>query len=325
MLRIHLAPDDLARITIAPRPAPLQELNTALLTMSRRDGDLLHGSWRRRAMRALPAAAVPFADLVPAGSAPSFLDVTADSLRGTLDQLRSTPVELVAAELERVYAPARRPAPGWIHDLRRGRPDAWRLLHHAQHAAFRAVLGPVWSQVQDLHRAEFVRRAVQLAEGGTGALLVGLVPGSRLHGGVWELPGRPREIHPGGRGLLLLPTFHWFGEPLPSDLPDRPVTVTYPAGPGLPPQPDGSTGPDALAKVIGGTRTELLRLLAEEHTTTGLARCLRVSAATVSAHTSALRGAGLIATSRAGKAVLHRRTALGDLLLAATPPDPSAW
>ncbi|WP_052443350.1 hypothetical protein [Streptacidiphilus neutrinimicus] len=46
-----------------------------------------------------------------------------------------------------------------------------------------------------------------------------------------------------------------------------------------------------------------------------LARPLGVSAATVSAQTAALRGARLIATARAGKAVLHRRTALGGLLL----------
>ncbi|MDR3084174.1 MAG: helix-turn-helix domain-containing protein [Streptomyces sp.] len=59
----------------------------------------------------------------------------------------------------------------------------------------------------------------------------------------------------------------------------------------------------------------MLHLPVEERTTTEFARQLRVSAATVSAHTAALRGAGLISTSRAGKAVLHRRGALGSLLL----------
>ncbi|WP_341865502.1 hypothetical protein [Kitasatospora cheerisanensis] len=112
---------------------------------------------------------------------------------------------------------------------RRGR--ARRLLSRAQRAAFDALLGPVWGQVQDLHHAEFVRRAVQLAETGAGPLLAGLLPGARLDGGTWELPGRAREIGLGGRGLLLLPTFHWSGGPLLSDLPDRPVVVTYPAGP----------------------------------------------------------------------------------------------
>ncbi|MER7766810.1 winged helix-turn-helix domain-containing protein [Kitasatospora sp. NPDC096140] len=315
MLRIRFTPDDLARVTLAPRPAPLQELNVALTMMCRRDGDLLHGAWRRRALRALPNVTLPLADLVPAGLAPSFLDVPADSLPDALEQVRSVPPELVGAQLERVYAPVRTPAPAWIHDLHRGDAEAWSLVQRAQQTAFQVLLGPVWAQVQDLHHAEFVRRAVQLAEGGVGAVLAGLLPGARLRDGVWEIPGGPREIHLGGRGLLLLPTFHWTGGPLLSDLPDRPVVVTYPAGAGLPPQPDGSAGPEALARVIGNTRAELLHLLAEERTTTELARRLGVSAATVSAHTAALRGAGLISTARAGKAVLHRRTALGSLLL----------
>ncbi|MCB5179696.1 winged helix-turn-helix domain-containing protein [Streptomyces antimicrobicus] len=318
-IRIHLTPQDVARVGVAPRPAPLQELNVALAMMCRRDGDLLHGPWRRRALRALPGAAHPLADLVPAGRAPGFLDVTADSVPAALEQVRATPAEVVAAELERVHAPARTPVPAWVQGLRRGDARAWQVVHRAQLAAFEALLAPVWGQVQDLHRGEFVRRAVELAEGGVGALLSGLLPGARLHGGVWELPGPPREVRPGGRGLLLLPTFHWSGGPLLSDLPGRPVVVTYPAGPGLPPRPDGATGPQALAKVVGGTRAELLRLLTEARTTTELARRLRVSAPTVSAHAAALRGAGLLSTERAGKAVLHRRTALGSLLLGQGP------
>lgn len=315
MLRIHFTPDDFTRVSLAPRPAPLQELNVALTMMCRRDGDLLYGPWRRRALRALPKAVEPLADLVPAGRAPAFLDVLEDSLPEALEQTRAARPESVGAELERVYAPVPTPAPAWIRDLHRGDADGWRTIRRAQHAAFETLLGPVWAQVQDLHHAEFVRRAVQLAQGGVGSLLAELVPGARLNGRVWELPGVPRDIHLRGRGLLLLPSFHWSGMPLPADLTDRPVAVTYPAGPGFPPQPGGVAGPPALAKVIGNTRTELLRLLTEEHTTTELARRLRVSAATVSAHTAALRGAGLISTERAGKAVLHRRTALGSLLL----------
>ena len=322
MLRIHFTPDDFIRVSLAPRPAPLQELNVALTMMCRQDGELLHGPWRRSMLRSLPRAVLPLADLVPAGQAPSFLDVLADSLPDALEQVRAVPAGVVSAELERVYAPAPTPAPMWIRDLRRGGPEGRRLIHRAQHVAFDVLLGPVWAQVRDLHHAEFLRRAVQLAEGGVGSLLAGLLPGARLDGSVWEIPGGPREVRLGGRGLLLLPTFHWSGGPLLSDLPNRPVALTYPAGPGFPPRPDGSVGPEALVKVIGSTRAELLRLLAEEHTTTELARRLRVSAATVSAHTASLRGAGLISTARAGKAVLHRRTVLGSLLLRQSNVDP---
>ncbi|KOG64930.1 regulator, partial [Streptomyces varsoviensis] len=78
---------------------------------------------------------------------------------------------------------------------------------------------------------------------------------------------------------------------------------------------DPSDAEGALAGVLGRTRLDALLVLAEEHTTTGLARRLDVSNATASAHAAALRGAGLVTTVRAGRAVLHRRTALGSLLV----------
>ncbi|WP_344418995.1 helix-turn-helix domain-containing protein [Streptomyces lavendulocolor] len=113
----------------------------------------------------------------------------------------------------------------------------------------------------------------------------------------------------------------------PADLPlDRPAparrTARTPARPDLSgrlrpaARTAGGTGTaDALAGVIGRTRLEALLALAEEHTTRGLARRLRVSEATASAHTAALRAAGLVASERAGRSVLHRRTALGGLLV----------
>ncbi|WP_159393305.1 ArsR/SmtB family transcription factor, partial [Streptomyces rimosus] len=71
---------------------------------------------------------------------------------------------------------------------------------------------------------------------------------------------------------------------------------------------------DPLTAALGPTRTQLLRLLTTPHTTTALARILNVSAPTISAHTTALRAAGLLTTTRAGRSVIHERTALGTLL-----------
>lgn len=232
--------------------------------------------------------------------------------------MEAAPAELVRTELERVYAG--RPSPRWIRELHAGEAGARHVLRRAQRAAFETVVAPVWPQVQDLHRAEFTRHAVTVAEHGVGAALPALVPGTRLRDGVWEWAAPDtREIWPAGRGLVLLPTFHWTGRPLVQDLPDRPVVVTYAAGPGLPLTPDAAPGTDeSLATVLGRTRLELLRALTDAHTTTALARRLGVSNATASAHASALRGAGLITTERAGRAVEHRRTALGALLVGAT-------
>ncbi|MFD7611839.1 ArsR/SmtB family transcription factor [Streptomyces sp. NPDC059828] len=322
MLRIHFTAADFARVRFAPRPAPLQELNSALMKLclpaSGGADELLFGRWRRRLFAALPAAAGALGELVPAGVAPVFLDILSDDLTDGLDAARATPAELVRTETERVYARHPAPPPPWIRDLRRGDPRAWRLLHRAQRAAFETALAPTWSRVQDLHQEEFTRHAVVTAAHGVGHALTALVPGSRLDGDIWELPSpTARDLPLDGRGLLLLPTFHWTGHPLIATPPDgATVALTYAAGPGLPLTPDTTgTGVEPLAGVIGRTRAEMLLVLADEHTTSALARRLRVGNATASAHAGALRAAGLIATTRAGRAVLHRRTAMGTLLV----------
>ncbi|MEV8624506.1 winged helix-turn-helix domain-containing protein [Streptomyces sp. NBC_01268] len=322
MLRIHFTADDVAGVRFAARPAPLQELHAALTTAVAPRGAPLFGPWRGRVLRALPAASEPLADLVPAGRPPTFLDlgVEGDTLADGFARIRSTSPDTVRSELERVYGAA--PAPGWVRGLHAGEEAAWRTVRRAQHAAYETVLAPVWSVVQDLHRDEFTRHALAVAAHGVAAALVVLAPGSRFHEGVWEWPGaQERDVRLAGRGLVLLPTFHHPAGPLLRDLPGRPVVLTYPAGPGRPPVPEGPAPHDgSLAPVLGRTRAELLRLLAAPHTTTDLARALRVSNATASAHAAALRGAGLVTTRRTGRSVTHERTPLGTLLAVGTGP-----
>ncbi|MGW8765568.1 ArsR/SmtB family transcription factor [Streptomyces sp. NPDC055815] len=311
MLRIHFTAEDFTRVRFAPRPAPVPELHAALMMLGAPHESLLFGRWRGRLLRALPGAAEPLADLVPGGVAPYFLDVLGETREEGLTLIRSARPEFVRSELERVYA-GRGAAPPWIRDLHAGSPEAWRVLERAQRAAYETVLAPVWPLVQDLHRAEFTRHALAVAEGGLGAALDALSPG--LRDGVWEWPGAPRDVHLAGRGLILLPTFHWRGGALVQDVPDSPVVLTYPAGGGLPPAPPGAPGEDALAGVLGRTRAELLRALTSPRTTTELARRLGVSNATASAHAQALRAAGLLTTTRTGRSVHHAPTPLGDLL-----------
>ncbi|MFD7668047.1 ArsR/SmtB family transcription factor [Streptomyces sp. NPDC059788] len=318
MLQIHFTTADFARIRIAPRPAPLLELNTAFMKMASGDNPLLFGRWRQRLLRSLPPAVLPLRDLVPGGRAPSFLDVYSDSLPEALETLRSSRPTLISTELRRVYAAGPHPPPAWIQALHRGDDDAWSLLLRAQHMAFETVLRPVWPLVQDLHRAEFTRHALTTAEHGTAAALSQLLPNTHLNldDHTWSLPApTPRTIRLNGRGILLHPTFHWTGHPLVADRHDHPLALTYPAGPGLPLQPTGTSAPhDTLAPVLGHTRTKILHLLITPHTTTALARRLSLSAPTISTHTTALRSAGLVTTTRAGRAVVHERTALGAIL-----------
>ncbi|MFE5621941.1 ArsR/SmtB family transcription factor [Streptomyces virginiae] len=321
MLRVHFTAEDFARVRFAPRPAPLQELHAALTTVVTRRGGSLFAPWRVRILRSLPAASGPLADLVPAGRPPSFLDVIGDTVADGFEQIRAAGPGLVRVELERVYGTAS--VPRWIRGLHGGDPTAWHTLHRAQQAAFETVLAPVWSVVQTLHHEEFTRYALTVAEHGVAAALTGLAPGSRLHEGVWEWPGAApgRDICLDGRGLVLLPTFHHPAGPLLHNTPGRPAVLTYPAGSGFPPTAGGRVGSaEALAAILGRTRLDALRLLAEPHTTTSLAHALHVSNATASSHAAALRSAGMATTTRAGRSVTHRRTALGTLVAGAWPP-----
>jgi len=321
VLRIQFTAQDFARIRFAPRPAPLQELHAALTTAVTRSGGPLFAPWRGRVLRSLPAATDPLADLVPADRPPSFLDVLGDTVADGFEQIRATSPGLVRSELERVYGAV--PAPRWIRGLPAGDETAWRTLHRAQQAAYETVLAPVWSVVQDLHREEFTRYALTVAEHGVAATLTGLAPGSQLHEGVWEWPGAApdRDLCLDGRGLVLLPTFHHPAGPLLQNTPGHPAVLTYPAGPGLPPTAGRPVVPaETLAAVLGRTRLDALRLLAEPHTTTSLARALHVSNATASSHAAALRSAGMATTTRTGRSVTHQRTALGTLVAGARPP-----
>ncbi|MFE2009043.1 ArsR/SmtB family transcription factor [Streptomyces sp. NPDC059491] len=314
MLRIHFTAEDFADIRFAPHPAPLQEMHAALTTVVTRHGGALFAPWRGRVLRSLPATADPLADLVPAGRPPTFLDVLGDTMADGFEQIRATSPGIVRSELKRVYGTST--APGWIRGLHGGDKAAWHMLRRAQQTAYDTVLAPVWSVVQDLHREEFSRYALAVAAHGAAAALLGLAPGSRLRNSVWEWPGPVpgRDVFLNGRGLLLLPTFHHPAGPLLQDVPGHPVVLTYPAGPGLPPTAERPTADASLAAVLGRTRLDALRLLAAPHTTTSLARALRVSNATASSHAAALRSAGLVTTARTGRSVTHRRTALGTLV-----------
>ncbi|WP_406335568.1 winged helix-turn-helix domain-containing protein [Streptomyces zaomyceticus] len=334
MLRVHFTAGDMTRVRFAPRPSPVPELHAALLMLGAPHEELLFGRWRGRLLRTLPGAAEPLAQLVPGGTAPRFLDVLGGTREEGFALIRAARPEVVRSELERVYA-GQGSVPPRVRALHDGDAAAWGALDRAQRAAYETVLAPVWPLVQDLHRAEFTRYALTAAERGLAAALGAVAPGSRLRGGVWEWPASPTarevgEVRLDGRGLVLLPTFHWRGGPLVQDLPDRPVVLTYPAGGGIPPMPEprgARGGAGGLSAALGRTRTEVLLALTEPRTTTDLARRTGISNATASAHATALRAAGLITTTRTGRSVHHERTPLGALLLAGgadrgAPPGP---
>jgi DNA-binding transcriptional ArsR family regulator len=315
MIRVHFTGADFARTSVSQHPAPLVELKLSLMMLRRRDNDVFFGRWRRQLRSALPGTTRPLWDLVSGYRGPAFIDPVSVTVAEGLDAVHATPPGRVQDDIARIYAHRTSPPPSWLRDLLRSDAEAWTTLHRALDDAYQTTLARTWPAVRDRHRAEFARYALTAAASGVSCALTTLVPGSQLREpGIWQLTAPyERDIHLNGRGLVLLPTFHWTGMPLAADLPGQPALLAYPAGPGLPvPLPGGHQDP--LPAVLGQTRSHVLRLLADEHTTTGIAQLAGISPASASAHLTALRGAGLISTVRDGAAARHRRTSLGTLL-----------
>lgn len=311
MLKVHLTAEDLLRTRFASEPAPLIELGHALAALQRHDP--VFGTWRRGASARLPAASRPLLDLIPAtGTGPLFLDPVSASLAEGLEEVQRTPAKFVLAELQRLYPSG--PRGSWARLLADRDRQTWRDLHAALRLAYHGLVDGAAARARQGHQAELAWRSRMIAEYGVQAALSGLHPSVTWDGTVLQINAASNwALHPGGKGLTLMPSVYWTGRPMLTWHPDGSVAIIYPA---LTPLPlvDEARG-DPLAGLLGHTRAALLRLTVTERTTTDLARELPISLASVSAHTKTLRAAGLIVTTRAGKAVLHSITPLGDRLL----------
>jgi len=147
------------------------------------------------------------------------------------------------------------------------------------------------------------------------AALETLHPDARWRDTTLEIDaGRQYSVRLAGRGVTLLPSAFLTTRPLVGTHPDGSILVVYPALTALP-LVDESPVQEPLADLLGRTRAAVLGLAAEPRTTGQLARELGISAPSASEHARTLRAAGLLVTERAGKAVLHSRTPLGDRLL----------
>jgi DNA-binding transcriptional ArsR family regulator len=313
MLRVHFTATDLLDTRFSAQPAPMMELMAAIAMLQRRDP--LFDGWRRSCAAQLPRAARPLFELVPAsGKGPLFLDPISDGLADGINQVLSSPRSFVRSELNRVFD-GKRPDTGWLRGLGELDGDAWRVLAEAIRAAHASVLAPSWSRVQAGFRAEIAMRGRLAAESGMRTVLLTLYPGSSWCGSILQIPRTTSlDLCPAGRGVTLLPSVFWTGAPLVSRHPDGSALILYPACMPLPLTAADATS-DSLSRLIGHTRAAILALAAAGRTTTGLARELGISAATVSVHTKTLRVAGLLVTMRDGKAVVHSLTPLGQRLL----------
>ncbi|MFF9585205.1 ArsR/SmtB family transcription factor [Streptomyces achromogenes] len=181
-------------------------------------------------------------------------------------------------------------------------------------------LAPYWPRIRSVLEADIVHRARVLAGQGTRQMFAGL--DSRLF---WQdgylairqdsesAPWPDVPVH--GRGVLLTPScFALKASTMLGQ--DAPPHIVYPAR-GLATLTERArlpTPPEALERLMGRPRAQLLALLAEPASTTELARRLDVTPAAVSQHLSVLTAAGLTRRARHGRLVLYSLSTLGTAL-----------
>ncbi|MDT0345246.1 ArsR/SmtB family transcription factor [Streptomyces litchfieldiae] len=316
MLRIHLTGEDLARVRVAERPDPLWETVLSCHRFRDRRGRHAYGAWREGVRRRIGAPPPTLRALIPlTGYFPDFLNPpeSQESWESAIEALRGTPRRRLAADI--ALLETGQPVPGWVRSLADGdRSAVVRLVTDLERYYRAALLGDaVWTRVQAGVAADRAVRLRHLLAGGTEGLLTGLRPVLRWNPPVLEADYPvARELRPGGRGLLLVPSY--FCGRLPVTYADDTLTpvLVYPIEHAPPPPPN----PTALAKLLGGTRARVLRAI-EHGTTTGeLAHRAGVSPASASQHARVLRDAGLVRSVRHGSEVVHTLTPLGTELLA---------
>lgn len=265
--------------------------------------------------------------LAPVGTIPDFLAPPPKnpfvSLTDELEELRSTPVDVVVAELQSIDSHV-------LNEFRlrgrRGVQNALDNLADELRIFWRYAIAPLWPRVVACLEAEIVYRSRILAFGGASTVLNGLHPdvsfvakrnGGLLH--VRTVPGFHQRK--AGSGLLLVPSvFAWPGTYAVVRPPWQP-TLAYPAR-GIDelwpaPLSRTSNGHTRLATLVGAPAARLLHALVRPRTTTEVARILRIAPSSVSRLVTALNKAGYVHRARSGRRVYYWLSESGHAVLQA--------
>ncbi len=320
-LRIHFTSDDLARVTVAPCADMLWELALSLTVLQTPQAPSVFRPWRSAAVTALAAPAVRgparlLTTLVaPQGSFPDFLTPDQavrrrDGFADGVDTVRATPAAMLRSDLPAVFQD-RRP-PTWVRELAAGEPRRLDSVADALRAYGESVVLPHEAAIESAVQADRTLRTRDLLEGGVDRMLGRLPPPLRWRPPVLETAyPSDRDLHLGGRGLTLVPSYFCWGTPVTLIDPELPPVLVYPAVDGGRPVPGGGR----LTELLGHTRAEALRALRVPQSTSELARRIGTSVASASRHTAVLRDSGLIRSTRHANTVIHVVTGLGLRLL----------
>ncbi|MBE1492083.1 ArsR/SmtB family transcription factor [Plantactinospora soyae] len=318
MIRIWLGPEDIARTRIAPAPLPLHEVFVSLAAQRTGTGPKPVGGpellrWLGDLRDSGPTPAGRWASPDPNGEPP------AERGRGPG---RPHSANLLAP------LPEDRNLEGALEWLLTTSVGRVRSLAAAVRAYYDRWVADELSAWESVVRLDVNERSRALATGGVEALLALLDPWATWRNPVLSVGSTVEvDLRPGGAGLLLVPSVFarhlWVGGQPESVVLVYPVRRPRPAEhrtAGHRPVPAYALGVaaasgDPLTALLGRSRAAVLRAALVGANTTDLARRAGISMPSASQHASVLRDAGLLRTTRHGKAAHHTLTPLARALL----------
>jgi len=323
VLELAFTAADLAYTRIAI--SPLWEVVASVRVVKNPAEHPLYERWSTVVMPRLAASGLDWrllSDLVPPRVIPAFVcpppTTSAPDLGVELAALRALPAEVVRASLDGLTGPRTERVAALYDDP----PTGLDRLATVIGSYWDLALAPYWPRILTLLQGDVLYRARRLAEGGARQLLNDLDPNVTWDNDTLYVAHRhargARTL--GGRGLLLVPSAFVWPRIFSVTTADWQPTLRYPPrGVGTLWEHHPTDVPEALAAVLGRSRTLLLVELGDPASTTDLARRTGLSAGGVSQHLTALRAAGLVSAHRTGRFVLYARTSVAESLLAASP------
>lgn len=311
--------------------SPVWELVVSLRVLQSPSTSSIHANWRESTLRRVRSARLDlsrlFALVPPTGHIADFLTpppvARSSDIETDLEHIGRTKVSDMLHDLDllssstnarqSVLDEARRDPQAFLRAIRADLLDYWQI-----------ALADVWPRLSGLAESDISWRLDLASSKGPKAGFAHLHPRIELRGSDVIVSSTCRAEHPAatGTGLVLVPCAFAWPEILLLDKAGHTTTLAYaPRGIGtLWRQQEGGTR--ALSRLIGGSRTRILRVLDLPATNAHLASQLRLSQPTTNTHLRILLQAGAVSRRRRGRSVYYARTRMGELLLAG---DTDAW
>ncbi|MBE3008777.1 helix-turn-helix transcriptional regulator [Microbispora sp. NEAU-D428] len=224
-----------------------------------------------------------------------------------LARVRATPPETAHADIE---VALRGPLP---EPLRR--PDLPERAAGLLEWVWTRTVLPDWPRRRRIMEADIVARVGHVSQGGWAAALNDMRKGmrwlgdNRLQINTYDYP--PRQI--GGARLMFVPVTP--RQAWTAWTAGRHYALVYPCS-GTLAEPGRAPAPEALGRLLGPARAQVLVLLSAPKSTTHLVALTGQGLGSVGRHLKVLLDAGLVRRRRTGRSVLYYRTPLGDALAA---------